>query len=93
MSVLERPTFTDQIKYALQSAIRKARKDRDWAPVVYYDYILGRDLCAVASWEMFKGTMAGEVWIERNKDKIAARVALEDRRALGLFSVGKGSHD
>ena len=69
-----KPTYAEQIG----AEITRSRKLRDSARLFYYTEAL--KYSAVAGWDTFRKSWAGEQWLARNADKINAFRAEQNSR-------------
>ena len=71
-----KPTYAEQIR----AEIARSRKLRDSARLFYYTEAL--KYSAVAGWDTFRKSWAGEQWLSQNADRIAQL----DRKSTRLNS-------
>ena len=69
-----KPTYAEQIV----AEIARSRKQRDSARLLYYTEAL--NYSAVAGWDTFRKSWAGEQWLSQNADRIAQFRAEQNAR-------------
>jgi hypothetical protein len=63
---MQEKTYKEQIG----GEINKSKKQKNAARYLYYCQLHENNSCASVSFESYKGSWAGELWLKRNHDEI-----------------------